>query len=1044
MHEAFQCFEVLSGLKDKPESILVHSNKLILGNHQGSINVYRLNPQSDETDTTDATSPSKLIESKSDFSKRSIDQLGIIKEANTLVSLSGKSTIPFLHLPSPICCLSPFSIYLTDSVISLHDLTSLTPSSQLTPSSSSTSTLPQTKSALTFSIDTSVQRRPLPPKPPSRFIHRDNLASSNDRPSLSPSSPFSSAGTSNTLGRNNGAYRPTGTLPRQRNPTLSGGKGPDPSWRQSLRGMEDLVREKEEREMRVKEGLQNVSRAGNSGNGGDGEEGIMTLVTVLAVGCRRKVVLFRWVDGEFWDTKVSDLAKKRGDGGMGCCTQRALIYLVKKLSILLTSYLLDLQEISLPHSPRSLAFPTPTSLFLGYSSTDYSILSIPLARSSSVFSNPPQSSNSNSTSSSLLGIGTLVPLNSSTGPRVDTNSESWKVKELNLPSSGASQDDQEFDPKKDHSGTSTAAAQSGGGLGAAFGGLTGYIGLGPKTNKTARSILSIDEGETLFSKEGQTNSFFLNEFGKPSRKEGIEWNGSIPEDLSYAKPYLVAVLPAGTPYDTQVSSENSNTGTMTRSQSLHPSALPKPTGIPSSNSFASWGNYSTSTSNETDSEGPDLRSLIQIRSSSTLVPVQTFPFPPNSSTSSHQLHHLTSSPGSKPPFFLISTPTDRALLEKKGSSIWKFEMKSWNLQIEELVSKGEWTEALRLIEGIDERMLGLGIGKKLEKTRELRTLHGLELFKMGKFEEAIDVFTELELNPCKVLCLFPKEISGDLCREKDSWEEIVGGRKRSSEERIDPEVEVVKNRDEGTNDSSIGVEELPSTISTSTATSSEPQGTSSVPIPSSSSSPETPIPSPSPSQPQARPRERSRFTSLLSGGLRPSSMIFGDHVQIKDKDAGESGSIRSVKTVANQTANANSDNEATNRKALDALGRFLADRRRIFMPLLESSDPSDSIPLQATISSDDLQEAQPEITTEQLLEIPSLPLTELDPKDLKEIAIVVDTALFKTFLKTKPGLIGPLCRVRNWCKVEEVEGVLEERKVSSRDCSNEVRTSVCD
>lgn len=67
--------------------------------------------------------------------------------------------------------------------------------------------------------------------------------------------------------------------------------------------MDDLVREKEERELRVKEGLQNVSRDGLEV--GNGQEGIMTLVTVLAVGCRRKVVLFRWVDGEFWDTKVS-------------------------------------------------------------------------------------------------------------------------------------------------------------------------------------------------------------------------------------------------------------------------------------------------------------------------------------------------------------------------------------------------------------------------------------------------------------------------------------------------------------------------------------------------------------------------------------------------------------------------------------------------------------------------------------------------------------------------------------------------------------------
>ncbi|MCO5565786.1 hypothetical protein L7F22_019461 [Adiantum nelumboides] len=75
-----------------------------------------------------------------------------------------------------------------------------------------------------------------------------------------------------------------------------------------------------------------------------GTESGVSVVTTLAVGCRRKLIVFRWVDGAFWDTK----------------------------------------EIHLPHTPRTLAFPTPEKLFMGYTSSEYAILTIPLAATSSV------------------------------------------------------------------------------------------------------------------------------------------------------------------------------------------------------------------------------------------------------------------------------------------------------------------------------------------------------------------------------------------------------------------------------------------------------------------------------------------------------------------------------------------------------------------------------------------------------------------------------------------------------------------------------------
>jgi Vam6/Vps39-like protein vacuolar protein sorting-associated protein 39 len=41
----------------------------------------------------------------------------------------------------------------------------------------------------------------------------------------------------------------------------------------------------------------------------------------------------------------------------------------------------------------------------------------------------------------------------------------------------------------------------------------------------------------------------------------------------------------------------------------------------------------------------------------------------------------------------------------------------------------------------------------------------------------------------------------------------------------------------------------------------------------------------------------------------------------------------------------------------------------------------------------------------------------------------VDTALYKSYLLIRPALLGPLCRVANWCEVSEVEEELRAREV---------------
>ena len=66
---------------------------------------------------------------------------------------------------------------------------------------------------------------------------------------------------------------------------------------------------------------------------------------------------------------------------------------------------------------------------------------------------------------------------------------------------------------------------------------------------------------------------------------------------------------------------------------------------------------------------------------------------------------MTASSSAKFPLLLMTTPTDRTAAAAEGSSIWQFSMKSWSEQIDELVLAGKYSDALALVDTIDEILL---------------------------------------------------------------------------------------------------------------------------------------------------------------------------------------------------------------------------------------------------------------------------------------------------------------------------------------------------
>lgn len=109
------------------------------------------------------------------------------------------------------------------------------------------------------------------------------------------------------------------------------------------------------------------------------------------------------------------------------------------------------------------------------------------------------------------------------------------------------------------------------------------------------------------------------------------------------------------------------------------------------------------------------------------------------------------------------------------------------------------------------------------------------------------------------------------------------------------------------------------------------------------------------------------------------------------------------------------------RKSIEELMRYLSDRRPKVAGALEAlhitTAQAHEMPFLSTTSKEDL------------FALSDAPLTSLTPEELVRFAQIVDTALFKCYLSVRPGLLAPLCRVGNWCEVEEVEEVLMAREV---------------
>lgn len=135
----------------------------------------------------------------------------------------------------------------------------------------------------------------------------------------------------------------------------------------------------------------------------------------------------------------------------------------------------------------------------------------------------------------------------------------------------------------------------------------------------------------------------------------------------------------------------------------------------------------------------------------------------------------------------ISTPTDKALLQSEGSTVWAVRSGDVGEEVDELVKEGYASDAIGLVEAVGEGGLSpvraITVSLLTESTLilqsrrlpHLKTLHAVCQFAKGVYQPAMDTFLVFNVNPALVISLFPADtISGPLHAPRDDWMKLFG------------------------------------------------------------------------------------------------------------------------------------------------------------------------------------------------------------------------------------------------------------------------------
>ncbi|EXF74089.1 vacuolar sorting protein 39 domain 1 [Colletotrichum fioriniae PJ7] len=340
---------------------------------------------------------------------------------------------------------------------------------------------------------------------------------------------------------------------------------------------------------------------------------------------------------------------------------------------------------------------------------------------------------------------------------------------------------------------------------------------------------------------------------------------------------------------------------------------------------------------------------LEVRNPETLHLLQTIPLP-----GAAQLHF--------PPPNVSLAHAGKGFHISSDRCVWKMGATDYDSQIDELVEKGKYDEAVSILDMLEDALLR----NKKETLREVKMLKAEMLFKQKKFYDSMDLFNEDDVHapPERVLKLFPPSIAGEM----SGWAHGAQPDESGSDEKESEE---------------------------------EPQQKTNGEKPKEDAA-ETP----------ASPAKGGvGFAKLFMGSRKAVQPDAASIISKKDTiDVEETGSIRS-KPTENQPL----EGEELLAAVTSLAGYLVGTRTRLQRVI----DPSTG-KLKRTDTNGSNEETMKSFMSGSHDDESGSQLEG----EIRRTSRIVDTALFRTYMMTRPALAGPLFRLPNFCDPDVVNEAL--------------------
>ncbi|KAK5174963.1 Vacuolar morphogenesis protein 6 [Saxophila tyrrhenica] len=292
--------------------------------------------------------------------------------------------------------------------------------------------------------------------------------------------------------------------------------------------------------------------------------------------------------------------------------------------------------------------------------------------------------------------------------------------------------------------------------------------------------------------------------------------------------------------------------------------------------------------------------------------------------------------------------------------IWRMNALPYDTQIQELVAKQKFDEAISLLNLLEDTL----IDDKAGKIREMMILKGMMLFEERKYRPALDLFTDAEAPPERVIKLYPESIAGHLSPQ---------GSEADADDDTEKAVEDTEAKPENTSTA----KETPSTPSKSLF---------------------------------------GRFT----GHTRDDS----DTASIKSVSRTDTGTPTPRKAPTSNSLARDKPLEGEDLKvAVRSLCSFLVQARTRMQRYISWDGTLKQDPPEL-----DSETGKPDfanLLSEDVFETDDKAAVDWQPELLK-CAELLDTTLFRAYMLASPSLAGPLFRLDNFCDPDVVQASLYE------------------